>query len=280
MKRASGFTLIELLVVVAIIALLIAILLPSLSKAKENARRTACGANVRSLAQADVMYVGQNNNCFPAPALQGSEKSNDFLWYEWDRCNLIGQNGNGPYMGLQGPAAAVALAQTVSGTALNLGCKMLICPSDDPINLHVASPFYPFSYARNVMIANSTTANINANYGNIYSKVTQVTNQSCIVFYEEAASTINDGQGNIWLGSTAQNKEDLLAAWHSQSAVKTPEFPVTSWRGMFIPNSSVMGNVGFVDGHVEYLPRKTAQTRAYTMGNLNDFATSPDPTFH
>ncbi|HUO09939.1 MAG TPA: prepilin-type N-terminal cleavage/methylation domain-containing protein [Phycisphaerae bacterium] len=52
----NGFTLIELLVVVAIIALLIAILLPSLGKAREQARASTCLANLKSLGQADTVY--------------------------------------------------------------------------------------------------------------------------------------------------------------------------------------------------------------------------------
>jgi prepilin-type N-terminal cleavage/methylation domain-containing protein/prepilin-type processing-associated H-X9-DG protein len=60
-RNKHGFTLIELLVVVAIIALLIAILLPSLGKARQRSQATRCLANLHSIGQGLVVYQTQND---------------------------------------------------------------------------------------------------------------------------------------------------------------------------------------------------------------------------
>lgn len=65
--RRSAFTLIELLVVVAIIALLISILLPSLASAREGARASVCLSNCKQLGNAVLMYTVDNKLCLPGP---------------------------------------------------------------------------------------------------------------------------------------------------------------------------------------------------------------------
>lgn len=67
-RRRGGFTLIELLTVMAIISILIAILLPSLSGARNQGRITKCRANVRELASATLRYISQEGDRFPAVA--------------------------------------------------------------------------------------------------------------------------------------------------------------------------------------------------------------------
>ena len=68
-----AFTLIELLVVVAIIALLISILLPSLTCAREKARAAKCGVTLKSFGTGLAAYASENNDWIPGVNTTGVE---------------------------------------------------------------------------------------------------------------------------------------------------------------------------------------------------------------
>ena len=73
----KGFTLIELLVVITIIAILAALLLPSLASAKERARRTYCKNNIRQFIQVAHMYGGDNDQYLPSGLSDAKDPMDD-----------------------------------------------------------------------------------------------------------------------------------------------------------------------------------------------------------
>ena len=118
--QSNGFTLVELLVVISLIAILIALLLPALAKAKELANTVVCASNLRQIGLAGQMYESTYDDFIPCqPYLYAPAPINGGSFTTWDRqlYNFLGGQTLTSY-------------QMSHNLPASLRLPVLICPDD------------------------------------------------------------------------------------------------------------------------------------------------------
>ncbi len=131
-KRTFAFTLIELLVVIAIIAILIALLLPSLNRAREQAKQVVCMSNLRQIAMGYNLYAGENRGWYPVsiddPTFYGSFVHwRGYYGDEWAR-----QNGFSTAPRQMNPAYNRCVPTMIAPRYIMP--EVFFCPSNQPID--------------------------------------------------------------------------------------------------------------------------------------------------
>jgi prepilin-type N-terminal cleavage/methylation domain-containing protein/prepilin-type processing-associated H-X9-DG protein len=251
-KKVSGFTLIELLVVIAIIAILAAMLLPALAKAKSRAQEIGCVSNLKQWGLADSMYLDDNNQTFPYPRYQVSntvQQDNPswgdvLVFYNFSQIpGSVGLDGDSPAVWANALPSYVAgkplykWADDPTGFATIQSiftCPTAIAQGINPADIPQGSPEPAgdmnsanrplFNYAMNSKSLSDETATI--------LKAGMVVHPSAFVLFSDVRYRSDD---NPYYGTTP----DDLATPHCY----TTRFSARHDQG---------GNITFSDGHVSY----------------------------
>jgi prepilin-type N-terminal cleavage/methylation domain-containing protein len=157
--RIAAFTLVELLVVVAIIALLLSILLPSLNKARDLARMTACLSNARQLGLANVAYASEHEDTV-IPGSWGDSAGKGWTYH----MGLL------PYLGKALDSNDVGKFGIRWGERNGYALKVFKCPGDPQLRDRLVGDaqkdgFAGHSYAMNVAGAYGGPNNVNPDTG-------------------------------------------------------------------------------------------------------------------
>lgn len=232
-RRGNGFTVVEVLVVICIITVLASMLVPSVMRAREQARQVTCLSKMRQLGSAMMSYLASNENYFPKPAVTDSSTRYWYAedWVYWEPPRLVNNQDAGviwPYLTNPG----------------GYDPSLLICPSDN-ISSHGTSEGYqyPYSFTMNEFLCRTDAMR---HSGTI--RLSRVVNASqTIMIVDESSETIDDGcwapQNYLGYGTGNVTYINVLSDRHDLD------------REMHTDPYSGYGNVVFADGHGEWISR-------------------------
>jgi prepilin-type N-terminal cleavage/methylation domain-containing protein/prepilin-type processing-associated H-X9-DG protein len=255
MKQKAAFTLVELLVVIGIISVLIAMLLPALNKAREQAQMVAGASNMRQIGQAAFMYAQDNHGMLPYAI-------------EWE--NSAGTELNvynrQTFFGLLAPYLGMKYAPVWTDNAKNPWYEksVLVCPSDDN---HAEIDQFPLimqrhkggrlSYAVNGFVSDffapvSGTSVFGTGKGTGTKKLSQIPNASGTILLCEShmGGAIGWSSDQVRIPSQTGTATYAYTVANNPSPQGTIQYDMGKQGYHMRSGQRGINNWAFVDGHV------------------------------